>query len=179
MVLAVGGWSTNTNVLNIPYQKDSGRYFHKHRRAINEQDLGDRNGQGQSTGNVNVRKGLMPLKRIRYVPNYLLAKICHTPQVLPAPKTCKRQLSTAIAWYIWKETSFRVPMSSLQRPKRQGGWGLLDIEAKCQALLLGRLWIQSTREGSATATWLHTHGGHRENAPYVRRIPTKLTYLHC
>jgi len=74
-----------------------------------------------------------------------------------------------------------VPISTLQRPKRQGDWGLLDIEAKFQALLLGRLWIQSTKEGPATAIWLQEWNvaGPRENPPYVRRIPTKLMYLHC
>ena len=71
-------------------------------------------------------------------------------------------------------------MSTIQRPKRQVGWGLLDIEAKCQALLLGRIWMQSTREGSATATWLQEWNlaGPRGTPPYVRRIPTKLMYLH-
>ena len=63
----------------------------------------------------------------------------------------------------------------------QGGWGLLDIGAKCQALLLGSLWIQSTREGSATATWLQEWNlaGSRETPLYVRMIPKKLMYLHC
>ena len=58
---------------------------------------------------------------------------------------------------------------------------MLDIAAKFQALLLGRLWIQSTREGSATATWIQEWNlaGPSENPLYVRRIPTKLMYLHC
>ena len=57
--LAVGGWSTNKKFLNIPYQ--TRHHFHEHRRAINEQVLGDRNGQGQSTDNGNIQKGGMPL----------------------------------------------------------------------------------------------------------------------
>ena len=43
---------------------------------------------------------------------------------------------------------------NITETKEARGWGLLDIDANCQATLLGRLWIQSTREGSATATWL-------------------------
>jgi len=65
-------------------------------------------------------------QRIRYVPAYLLAKIWHTAQVFPAPTTCARQLTIAIALYIWKGATFRVPISTLQKPKRQGGWGLID-----------------------------------------------------
>ena len=32
-----------------------------------------------------------------------------------------RQLTIAIAWYMWKGATFRVPISTLQKPKRQGG----------------------------------------------------------
>jgi len=37
-------------------------------------------------------------------------------------------------------------------PKRQGGWGLIDIEAKYRALLIGRMWSQNMKKRSATAT---------------------------
>jgi len=47
-------------------------------------------------------------QRIRYVQAYLLEKIWHTAQVFPAPTTCIRQLTTAIAWYIWKGATFRL-----------------------------------------------------------------------
>jgi len=59
--------------------------------------------------------------RISYVQAYLLAKLWHTAT------TFTRQLSTAIVWYIWKGATFRVPISTLQNPKRQGGLGLIDI----------------------------------------------------
>ena len=57
---------------------------------------------------------------------------------------------------------------------------MLHIEAKCHALLLGRLWIQRTIVWSATATWLQEWNlaGPRENPSYVRRIQTKLMYLN-
>ena len=69
---------------------------------------------------------------------YLLATIWRTARVFRAATTCTRQLTTAIAWYIWKGATFRVPISTLLKPKRQGGWVLIDIEAKRRAHLIGR-----------------------------------------
>jgi len=111
---------------------------------------------------------------------YLLAKIWYMAQMFPAPMTCTRQLNTAIAWYIWKGAIFRVPLSTLHRPKKQGGSGLINIGVKCRALLIGRMWLQSLRNGSATATWLQEWklAGSRANPPHVGRIPTKLEYLY-
>jgi len=85
-------------------------------------------------------------QRIRYVQAYLLAKIWHTAQVFPAPMTCTRQFTTAIAWCVWKGATFRVPISTLQKPKRPGGWGLIGIEAKCRVLLIGRMWTQNMKK---------------------------------
>jgi len=39
--------------------------------------------------------------RIRYVHDYLLAKIWHTAQILPITAEGVRQLNCTIAWYIW------------------------------------------------------------------------------
>jgi hypothetical protein len=89
-------------------------------------------------------------------------------------------LTIAIVWYIWRGAIFRVPLSTLQRPKRMGGWGLVDIEAKCRALLLCRMYLQSKREVSATAKWLQSWNlsGQRANPSHAQQIPVKLAYLH-
>ena len=57
---------------------------------------------------------------------------------------------------------------------------MIDIGVKCRALLNGRMWLQSLRNGSATATWLQEWklAGSRANPPHVGRIPTKLEYLY-
>jgi hypothetical protein len=46
--------------------------------------------------------------------------------------------------------------------------------------MTGRMWLQSLRNGSATATWLRERklAGTRANPPHVGRIPTKLDYLY-
>ena len=152
----MGEWSTNTNVLNISYQtdKNSGRHFTNTVEQSMAKSWTIVTCKIRAQATETYRRELGPSQRIRHVQTYLLAESWHTAQVFPAHKTCTRQLSTAIAWYIWKDTTFRLPMSTLHRPKRLWGWGVLDIEVKCQALFLGRIWIQSTREWSATATWL-------------------------
>jgi len=65
--------------------------------------------------------------------------------------------------------------------KKGGGrWGLIDVEAKCRALLITRMWTQSQREGSSSAEWQH-HWRlpmYRANPPHVQRIPKTLEYLH-
>jgi len=61
----------------------------------------------------------------------------------------------------------------------QGGWALLNIAVKCQALLLRRMWLQSQNEGTATANWLQTWWlrGRHHNAPHIAHIPVQLDYL--
>jgi hypothetical protein len=60
------------------------------------------------------------------------------------------------------------------------GLGLIDIETKFRAFLIGRMWLQSTKKGSETATWLQewNMNGPRANPPHIGSIPTKLEYLH-
>jgi len=119
-------------------------------------------------------------QRIHYVQAYILEKIWHTAQVFLAPTTCTRQLTTAIAWYIWKEATLRLPVSTLQKPKGQGGWGLIDIEAKCRTLLIGRMWAQNLKKSFATTTLLREWNleGPRPNSPHIGRIPMTLEYLY-
>ena len=117
------------------------------------------------------KRNLSLSQRNRYVQAYLLAKIRHKDQVFPAPTTCTRQLTTAIAWYTWKGATFRVPISTLQKPKRQEGWGLIDI---------GRTWVKNRKKSSASATWLREWNldGPRANSLHVGWIPMTLKYLY-
>jgi len=159
--------------------KDSRRYLLKYHRTINEKELGDCH-RVRAEARDTYARDLCLSQRIRYVHAYLLAKIWYMAQMFPAPMTCTRQLNTAIAWYIWKEAIFRVPLSTSHRPKKQGGWSLINIGVKCRALLIGRMWLQSLKNGSATATLLQEWklAGSRANPPNVGRIPTKLEYLY-
>jgi len=78
-------------------------------------------------------------QRIQYVHAFLLAKILHIAQIFPVSKEHVRELATAIVWFISKGTIFRVPLSTLQRRKEDGGLELLDIEAKYRAIFLTKM----------------------------------------
>jgi len=65
--------------------------------------------------------------RIRHINTFLLSKIWYTAQIWPAPNIYTQQLTTAITWYIWRETVFRVLVSTQQRPKQMGGWEMPHI----------------------------------------------------
>jgi len=119
--------------------------------------------------------------RVCYVNTFLLSKISYSGQILPAPNIYV-QLTTAITWHIWRGTVFRVPVSTLQRPKQMGGWEMPDLEAKCTAFLLYCMYLQDQRNGTVNAAWLQTWTltGRQAKPPYATKVPTKLrsSYLY-
>jgi hypothetical protein len=56
----------------------------------------------------------------------------------PIPQGCVRHIMPAIVLFLWHVVLFGVPVSTLNR-KIEGGWGLLDVEAKCRAMMFIRL----------------------------------------
>jgi hypothetical protein len=67
-------------------------------------------------------RDLGPSHRILYANANLLAKIWHAAQLFPIPQQCAQQIVAAVVWYIWRGSIFRVPVSTLQRRKEDGGW---------------------------------------------------------
>jgi hypothetical protein len=121
-------------------------------------------------------------QRIKYVHNYLLAKVWYTAQIFPVPDDCVRQLNSAITSYIWHGEIFRVPLSTLQRCKTHGGWDLIDVAAKSRALFYARLRNQGLKVGTLAAAWLQKWDllkpGITPPPPRNRnRIPEPLDYL--
>ena len=57
--------------------------------------------------------------------------------------------------------------------------GLLEIQAKCRALLLYRMYVQGHKTGTNTANWMRMWNllGRQGNPPQARQIPEKFTYL--
>jgi hypothetical protein len=89
-------------------------------------------------------------QRIQYAHVYLLAKLWQTAQIYPAPTECVEQIVAAVARFIWQGAIFRVPISTLQEKRSEGGWDLTDAAAKCRALLITRIWTQSQSSGTIT-----------------------------
>ena len=51
-------------------------------------------------------------------------------QILPPTKDNLRQIIMTISWLLWKGAIFRVPLSTLQRTKKERGWGMIQPAAK-------------------------------------------------
>jgi len=145
------------------------RHFLGHNRANNERLLSTINMEGTSAGKASLHSRICLAARMHYVNTFLLSKIWYTAQILPAPNIYTQQLATAITWYILRGTVFRVPVSTLQRPKQTEGCEMPDIEAKCTAFLLYRMYLQGQRNGTLTAAWLQTWNlsGRQENPPHA------------
>jgi superfamily II DNA/RNA helicase len=80
-------------------------------------------------------RALFLAQLMQYVHLCLLSKIWYLAQILPPTKEHVQQLTTVCTWFIWQGAVFRVPVTTLQLPKEQGGWILANIDAKCKTLL--------------------------------------------
>ena len=118
-------------------------------------------------------------KRIRFVHDFLLARIWYVAQLFPLTSDSMRQINTAITWFVWRGEVFRVPHSTLQRGRDAAGLDLVNIWAKSRALFIYRLQVQGRYERSFTGTWLKRWNVYTgaDNPPYLDLIPTMLGYL--
>jgi hypothetical protein len=96
-------------------------------------------------------------QRVKYTHLHLMAKAWYVAQGLPMPQIHERQLNTTINWFIWHGVILKVPILTVQRTKREGGWDLVDVEAKSRALYLHRIYEQGRKKGTIMAGWLK-HG---------------------
>ena len=105
-------------------------------------------------------------KRIQYVHDYLMATVWHVAQIFPLHEDCVRKLNTSISWF-------------LQNREEEGGWGLINLQAKCLALFIYRTLIQSQRDGTLSAEWMREWSLSEQSTkpPFRERIPTALGYL--
>jgi hypothetical protein len=80
-----------------------------------------------------------------------------------------------------KRAVFRVQMSTLQKPKKEGGWGLLDLEAQCRALLLSRMYVQIKKEGMMMVAWMESRGlaERQPKPPNANRTLKHFVYLYA
>jgi hypothetical protein len=133
--LAVGGWCTEEWPFGVAYHPSKSIQGVTFWSTI-EQTVNDSLARLTAKVRAHARdahaRGQFLANRICYVKTFLLSKIWYTAQIMSAPTTYTQQLTTAIACYIWRGSVFRVPISTLQKSKQMGGWGLTDIAAKCK-----------------------------------------------
>jgi len=117
--------------------------------------------------------------RLRFVYTHLFAKIWYIAQIFHAPGINTLRLTSAATFFTWKGATFRVPVSTLERHKTGGGWELVNVAAKCRVLLLTRMYLQGTRERTATASWLQScKPPSCLEVPHRTCLRTRLPYRH-
>jgi len=180
--MAVGKWDTTVNIMGIPYYENM-KILGSHFRSTTSQSAMKSwsvvtDGLRAQAREAYYRE-LSLNKRIHFVHTHTLARVWFTAQISPMLPTCERQINTAITWFPWRGSIFRVPLSSIQRRKLQVGWDLINVGAKSRALLHFRLQTQSTAPGTLTADWfrkwnLQIPG---TNPPQIQRISANIEYL--
>ena len=80
---------------------------------------------------------------------------------------------------MWKGQTFRFPISTLHKKKKNGGWDLINMKAKGRALFLHRMRTQSQRSGTVTLEWIRSWDleSQSNNPPCREKIPPALEYL--
>jgi hypothetical protein len=143
--LALGSWDTATTIWDIPYKQEVCILGIRYTASINRSAVATWAPIVQcirAQAREAYVRTLCLASRIRYVHAYLLARVWYAAQVLPLTVASVRDIRTAVTMFIWKGATFRLPYSTLTRPKLEGGWDLMDVEAKGRALLLARLSTQ-------------------------------------
>jgi hypothetical protein len=100
-------------------------------------------------------------------------------QVFPTRPRIVQQLVTVCSLFLCQGAVFRVPASTLHKPKTKVCWELFHIAAKCRTLILHRLWILSSKAGTLTAACKQRRRlmDTGENPPHRNSILGELHYL--
>jgi len=143
-VLDVRGWDTS-QIMNIPCHTEIKILGFKLRNKINIASKATWCNiitQVRATAQDAYYRELSLDMRIKYVHNYLLARVWYAAHIFPITAERIRRLNTAIAWFLGRGEIFRVPLSTLQRRRHEGGWDLVNIWAKSRSLFIHRLQAQ-------------------------------------
>jgi len=120
--VAIGEWDATRRIMNISYYGEITilGFTFKSKSNVTNKEQWHRISQVRAIAQDAYYRKLDLYMRIRYVYDYLLAKIWHTAQILPITVERVRQLNCTIAWHIWRGEIFRVPLSALQRSESEG-----------------------------------------------------------
>jgi hypothetical protein len=180
--IAFGTWDKAIAIMNIPYHDTATILGFQIKTSVRESALPT---WTKTTAKIRAQaqdaycRMLTLDRRIQFVHEYLMAHAWYVAQIYPPPDVCVRQLNTTISWFVWKGDIFRVPMSTLYRPKEDGGWDLTNLSVKSHALLLYRMRQQVMKQGTVTLAWMRTWGLNVKgvNPPFRDGIPENLEYL--
>jgi len=121
--IALGSWKKLTPMMDINYQDDIillGFHMAKNIKQSTNKSWAMLTTKIRAQAQKDYHRALNLEHRIRYVNDYLLARVWYATQIFPPPTDQARQINTAISWFLWKGAIFRLPLSTLQRPKEYG-----------------------------------------------------------
>ena len=180
--MAIAGWAAPTSPLDIP-SKDSidilGITYRPTLTLTREDNWSRTIRTVRAQARQAYARTLCLEQRIQYITMYLMAKIWYIAQVLFLKKSHAQQLTTVCQWFIWQAAIFRVPATTLQRPKLEGGWNLPNIDTKCRALLYNRM-RANIEQGDTVIACINTTWGIRQlvkNPPALNRHLRNLDYI--
>jgi hypothetical protein len=181
-VMALVGWETTTDVMGIQYKdevKIFGITFHRKTEQTIAHNWAIRMRIIKTQARELYSRNLGLHHRIQYVHGYLLARAWYFAQIMPMNVNTVRQINTTINWFIWNGKIFKVPLRTLQRPKKDGGWDLVNNDAKSKALHYRRMKLQGQMKGTFMAEWQRHWCTNKksQNSPNNHPDPRTLFYL--
>jgi hypothetical protein len=114
--LPIGRWPVSAVIPGITYRthvKILGVHFWSTIRQSVHATWTPTVGNVRALAKESYSRDLCLTHRIHHVHVYLLASIWYIAQILPAPRLCLQQLTTAVSFFIWKGAIFRMPISTL------------------------------------------------------------------
>ena len=82
-----------------------------------------------------ISRRLSLLQRVWYTNVYLLSKLWFLAKILPPRKLDTQLVEKYIGYHIWRTFPYRVSRDQIRLPLNKGGLNLVNVEAKCRALL--------------------------------------------
>jgi hypothetical protein len=122
--LANGRWSVPDNPLGIAYHPTARilgfQFWSTIRQSVNA-TWSYLTGHVRSHAKDSYPRDLCLAHRITYVHVYLLARIWYVAQVLPAPRICIQQITSAMTFFIWKGLLLGCPFLRYNLAKPEAG----------------------------------------------------------
>jgi len=91
--------------MNIPYHKDIKILGFQFTDIVNSTAIATWSSVTSrvgATAHETYYRDLSMDRRIEFVNEYLLSKICYITQIFSPPPDCIRQINTIISWFIWR-----------------------------------------------------------------------------
>jgi len=147
--LAIGSWTTSRRIMDFPYQDEASILELHITTTVQTSALRSwilTTARIRAHAQEAYYRDLSLDKRVQYLHDHLMARVWYLVQIHPPLDVCVRQLNSTIAWFLWRGDIFRVPLSTLQRRKDEGGWELKHLTAKSHGLFLSRMREKRTRQ---------------------------------